>query len=121
LFADGGEGSGGDGNQFGGIDFPAAVGSGVSAVGDLRAEVCDLPAVEAEQERASGGTTDVEGENAIQVSVVARTRKMRLTPFSAVAGGRRFRKSMKHQGDWLTAVNASDPFLPLGNFRVRTI
>ena len=61
--------------SLGGIDLPAAVRGGVGAVGDLRAEVLDLPAVEAEQQRAGGGTADIEGENAIHVSVVARGRK----------------------------------------------
>lgn len=49
LFTDGVDGAGDDFGEFGGVDFPATVRGGVSAIGNLRTEVLDLAAVKAEQ------------------------------------------------------------------------
>src|SRR5580658_3589836 len=68
---------GGDRGQFSGIDLPAAVGSRMGAIGNLRTEVLDLSAIGAEQQCAGRGTSDVERDHAIHLSVLAcmcRTR-----------------------------------------------
>jgi hypothetical protein len=57
--------------QFVRIDFPAPVSRGVGAVLGLGSEALDLAAIEREEQRAGRGTSHIQGQYAIHLSVVA--------------------------------------------------